>query len=207
MRSPLRQLFSAQHRQAFFLSILISAGGGACYYLTSGFLPTFLDIVNGLPANSASGVLVVSSLTILVATPLFGHLSQVFGRKRIFLILGVVNLIVLPLSYLQISSLTAESVAAIYFFACVLAFFGNAAYAPILVFLNERFPTGIRASGTGLGWNVGFAIGGILPTFVTALSPTIDAIPSRIIIFLIIMLLIYLVGALLNPETNKEGLK
>jgi K+-transporting ATPase KdpF subunit len=79
---------------------------------------------------------------------------------------------------------------------------GNAAYAPILVFLNERFPTDIRASGTGLNWNVGFAIGGILPTFVNLTSPTIEDIPSRVVIFLGAALLIYLVGALLNPETR-----
>jgi MFS transporter, MHS family, proline/betaine transporter len=28
-----------------------------------------------------------------------------------------------------------------------LAFLGNAGYAPIMIFLNERFPTEIRASG------------------------------------------------------------
>ena len=46
--------------------------------------------------------------------------------------------------------MTSDSIGAIYLGAFVLAFFGNAAYAPILVFLNERFPTHIRASGTGL---------------------------------------------------------
>ena len=83
-----------------------------------------------------------------------------------------------------------------------LAFFGNAAYAPVLVFLNERFPTQIRASGTGLNWNIEFAIGGIMPTLVTLTSPTTADIPSRVVIFLVGAIIIYLIRALLNPETR-----
>jgi MFS transporter, MHS family, proline/betaine transporter len=201
--SPLRRLlFSRRYAPIFFMNLLIVAGGGTCYYLTSGFLPTFLDIINGVEAGSRGRILVVSNLAVLVAAPLFGHLSQVFGRKRIFLLLGITNLILIPFIYLQMGSLTADSIGMIYLYASALAFLGNAAYAPILVFLNERFPTAIRASGTGLNWNVGFAIGGILPTFVNLASPTVEDIPSRVVIFLGAALLIYLVGAFVNPETR-----
>jgi MFS transporter, MHS family, proline/betaine transporter len=200
--SPLRTLFSGRYAPIFFMNLLIVAGAGAHYYLTSGFLPTFLDVVNGVAPGPRGQVLVVSNLAVLIAAPLFGHLSEVFGRKRIFVSLGIVNLIVIPLTYLQMSNLTAESMGAIYFLAFVLAFFGNAAYAPVLVFLNERFPTAIRASGTGLNWNTGFAIGGILPTFISLTSPTVSDIPSRVIIFIVVAILVYLLGALLNPETR-----
>jgi MFS transporter, MHS family, proline/betaine transporter len=195
-------LFSRRYAPIFFMNLLIVAGGGTCYYLTSGFLPTFLDIINGVEAGSRGRILVVSNLAVLVAAPLFGHLSQVFGRKRIFLLLGITNLILIPFIYLQMGSLTADSIGMIYLYVSALAFLGNAAYAPILVFLNERFPTAIRASGTGLNWNVGFAIGGILPTFVNLASPTVEDIPSRVVIFLGAALLIYLVGAFVNPETR-----
>ncbi|WP_247279925.1 MULTISPECIES: hypothetical protein [unclassified Bradyrhizobium] len=47
--------------------------------------------------------------------------------------------------------------------ALAIAFIGNAGYAPVLIILNERFPTALRASGTGLSWNIGFALGGMMP--------------------------------------------
>jgi MHS family proline/betaine transporter-like MFS transporter len=200
--SPLKTLLSGEHRPTFLLSLVLVAGAGTQYYLTSGFLPTYLDLVNGIPTSEASTILVVSSLGILIAAPLFGHLSEIFGRKRTFIVLGVVNLLVIPFTYLQMSNLGEGSIGAVYLSAFVLAFFGNAAYAPILVFLNERFPTDIRASGTGLGWNIGFAVGGIMPTFVTLASPTAADIPSRVVIFMGGAILLYLIGALLNPETK-----
>lgn len=200
--SPLKTLFSSTYRPIFLVNLLLVAGAGASYYLTSGFLPTYLAVVNEIPNTTASQVLVVSNLGVLIATPLFGHLSEVFGRKKIFLTLGVVNLFVIPFVYLQLGGLTGEALGLIYLYAFILAFFGNAAYAPILIFLNERYPTAIRASGTGINWNMGFAIGGILPTFVTLTSPTVEDIPSRLVIFFIGMIIVYLLGALLNPETR-----
>lgn len=203
-RSPLRTLFSREYAPIFFMNLLIVAGAGAHYYLTSGFLPTFLDVVNEVPPGVRGQVLVVSNLAVLLSAPLFGHISELIGRKKTFLFLGVVNLTIIPASYLQLSGLGMDSLAMIFALAFILAFFGNAAYAPVLVFLNERFPTGIRASGTALNWNTGFAIGGIMPTFVSLASPTTEALPISVVIFLVGAILLYLVGGLLNPETRGE---
>lgn len=83
-----------------------------------------------------------------------------------------------------------------------LAFAANMAYAPVVIFLNERFPTRIRATGTALTWNVGFAMGGLMTAFVSLASPSFGAIPSRLAYFLIGTAVVYLVGALLAPETR-----
>jgi len=40
-------------------------------------------------------------------------------------------------------------------FALLIVCIGNAGYAPVLIFLNERFPTAIRATGTAVCWNIG----------------------------------------------------
>jgi MHS family proline/betaine transporter-like MFS transporter len=41
-----------------------------------------------------------------------------------------------------------------------------------------------------------------MPTFVTFFSPTPADIPSRVVIFMVGAILLYLIGALLNPETK-----
>lgn len=200
--SPLKSVLSGEYRSAFLLSLVLVAGAGAQGNLIAGFLPAYLDLVNGIPKPEVSRILVVSNLGMIVAAVLFGHLSEIFGRKKIFILLGVVNLLVIPFTYLRLADLGADSTEAIYLSAFVLTFLANAALAPLPVFLNERFPTYIRASGTALIWNIGFAIGGLMPTFVTLASPTTADIPSRVVIFVGGAILVYLIGALLNPETR-----
>jgi MHS family proline/betaine transporter-like MFS transporter len=89
-------------------------------------------------------------------------------------------------------------------YALAIAFLGNAGYAPILIFLNERFPTEIRASGTGLSWNIGFALGGMMPTFVSLASAGPAQIPMSLSVFVAVIFVIYLIGALLIPETKGD---
>jgi MHS family proline/betaine transporter-like MFS transporter len=124
------------------------------------------------------------------------------GRKKTFIIAETASVIGIPLCYLQLTRLGEDSLGWIIFYASTLAFFGKVAYAPLVIFLNERFPTAIRASGTGLNWNIGFAIGGVMPTFVALASPSTEDIPSRLLIFLGAAGLLFLAGSILNPETR-----
>jgi MFS family permease len=198
-KSPLRTLFSRDYRSILFVNLLITIGGGRGYYLTSGFLPTYLKVVNHTPANTAGFIMMLSSIAVIVNSVATGHLSTFIGRKATFLWVGVARLILLPAIALMMPGVTDTFTLALY--VIVFSMLGSAGYAPILIFLNERFPTAIRATGTGLSWNLGFAIGGILPTFVSLGSPTPAHVPMTLAVFLGAISLIFLVGALMVPET------
>ncbi len=197
--SPVRTVFS-QYFTVLLVNLLLVIGGGTAYYLTSGYLPTFLSVINKLPSGTSSMVLMGASVMAIISAVLFGSLSDVFGRKKIFMFIGVLNLLVLPFLYLGLAD--AASLPAIACYALALAFLGNAAYAPILIFLNERFPTVIRSSGTGLSWNMGFAVGGMMPTFVSLASRTTADIPYSLMYFSIGVFVLYLIGSLVIPETK-----
>lgn len=204
-RAPLRTLLSGRRLSVLLVNLLLVAPAGTAYYLTSGYLPTFLKVVNGVTPVAAGVMLIVSSLAIVIAGLVGGQLSQVIGRKRTFLVLGVVDLLALAPVYLWLGALRpAGGLLPIAIAVILLGFLGSALYAPILVFLNERFATPIRATGTALSWNVGFAIGGMMPTFVTLASPRLADITGRLVIFLVVAVLVYIAGALLVPETRGQ---
>jgi hypothetical protein len=71
-----------------------------------------------------------------------------------------------------------------------------------MIFLNERFPTAIRATGTAFCWNVGFALGGLVPLAVSLLSPTIADIPSRLTWFALLASACLIVGPMFCQETR-----
>jgi MHS family proline/betaine transporter-like MFS transporter len=198
-KSPLRTLFSVEYRSILLVNLLLTIGGGSGYYLTSGFLPTYLKVVNQTPAETAGFIMMLSSIAVIIASVASGHLSTLIGRKKTFLWMGVARLFLLPAIALLMAGVTNSVALALY--VIVFSMLGCAGFAPVLIFLNERFPTAIRATGTGLSWNIGFAIGGILPTFVSLGSPTPAHVPLTLALFLGAISVIFLVGALIVPET------
>nr|AGU11253.1 Sugar (and other) transporter [uncultured organism] len=196
---PVRKLFSREWRGVLLVNLLLSIGGGSGYYLTSGFLPTYLKVVNHTPAQTAGIILMCSSIGVIVASVGSGHLSTFIGRKKTFLIMGVLRLFAFPLLVLAMPH--ASSMVQLALYVILLGALGSAGYAPLLIFLNERFPTTIRATGTGLSWNIGFAIGGLMPTFVSLASPQPTDLPLTLAIFLSVISVIFLIGALVVPET------
>lgn len=198
--SPLRTLFAGEHRKVLLLNLLLTTGGGAGYYLTSGYLPSFLKLVNNVPNTTASQILIVASFAAFLSALLVGWVSDQIGRRPTFIVVGLAEIVLLPLCFLGLAA--AATLTEIYAYAFALAFLGNAGYGHILIFLNERFPTALRASGTGLSWNIGFAIGGLMPTFVSLSAGGPAGIPTALAAFSVALFLLYLVGALLTPETR-----
>ncbi|MDB5689022.1 MAG: transporter [Sphingomonas bacterium] len=192
-------LGNPEYRNRFFVNLLLSTGAGASYYLTAGYLPTYLKLVNGLSAPAASSLMLLGSVAGAVASVSLGELSQHVGRKKAFLLIGAACLALLPYLILHLGEATGTRLT---IYALLISFLGSASMAPLMIFLNERFPTHIRATGTGLSWNVGFALGGIMPTFVSLASATPAAIPQTLAIFLAATSVLYLIGGVIAPETK-----
>jgi MHS family proline/betaine transporter-like MFS transporter len=199
-RAPLRTLCSAQHAAVLGSNVMLIAGSGVCYYLTSGYMPTFLKLVKEVPNSTASLILIGGSIATIIAQTSAGHLSEAIGRRRVFLIVGAINLIALPACYVLLDRTGDMGMIALY--SLTVTFLANAAIGPAMVFLNERFPTAVRASGTSLSWNLGFALGGLAPTFVSLASGSVERLPVTLAAFCAAGALIYLIGAIVVPETK-----
>ncbi|MCX7306616.1 MAG: MFS transporter [Afipia sp.] len=199
-KSPLSELFSGPTRKTLLVNLLVTAGAGSAYYVTSGYLPAFLRLINKISNSDASMILIGAALVATVTGPFIGFLSDVIGRRATFLLIGVPAIVALPWLYLHMAETTDVRTITLYAFA--IAFFGNAVLAPVPIFLNERFPTALRASGTGLSWNIGFAIGGMMPTFVSLVSGQTSNIPFSLAVFCSGAAVLFVVGAIAAGETK-----
>lgn len=202
VRAPLHDVFSRQYLPILLVNLLLTFGGGAGYYLTSGMLPTLFRVVNGIPSTDASVILIESSFAVIIVCMTVGHISTLWGRKKTLMTMAVLRLIGIPLCFLAMGS--TKDVGTITAYALVLTFLGNGGYAPLLVFLNERFPTAIRSTGTGLSWNIGFALGGMMPTLVSLFSSTPQDLPTVLAIFTAVISVLFLIGTIIIPETKNR---
>ncbi len=199
-RSPVRTLFSRQYLPVFLINVLITVGAGAGYYLTSGYLPSFLNLVNHTPNHVSSIILIGANLTAAVGAMGFGELSQHIGRKKVFIGTGLLRIVAFPFLFLTMAS--AGSLTTLTLCVLALSFIANGSYGPVLIFLNERFPTVLRATGTGLSWNVGFAIGGMMPTLVSLFTAGAQGLPVTLAVFTAVFSVIFVIGAFIIPETK-----
>lgn len=199
-RAPLRTLFSSEYRSILFTNLLVTCGAGVAYYLTSGYMPTFIKIVNHVPYADAAAILIGCSISGFLGSLIAGHVSTIIGRKPAMITFGLATALTMPLGYLALGS--ANDLMLIAALAIALTFLGNMPLGPVLIFLNERFPTRIRASGTGLSWNVGFAFGGTMPTFVSLFSRGVDNVSTSLALFLFGGSILFLIGAFVIPETK-----
>jgi MFS family permease len=200
-KAPIKVLFSPQYRRIALINILVVLGAASMYYLTSGYMPTFLGVINKLPKPVAAKALIWGSLVATISPIIVGQLSEMYGRRKAFIGTGILGFGIFGfLGYPHLARVTG--VPAITFYAALLILVGNAAYAPVLIFLNERFPTAIRATGTAVCWNFGFAIGGLMPMLVSASSRQVADIPSHLNWFLLVVTALMLIGILAAPETK-----
>lgn len=167
-KSPLKEAFaSAEHRRAMWLALFIPLMNGSGYYVLFTYMPTFMS--KELRFSTVDGLLVTAAslVAISVAIPFMGALSDRIGRKRVIAGAALAMAIAgIPCYALISTGNVALAVLGSSIMAVVFA--GHTGVVHIL--LVELFPTRVRYSAYGLGYNVSSAVfGGTAPLLMTFL--------------------------------------
>lgn len=171
--------------------------GGGLSYLTSGYLPTFLRLINHVGSDTLGVIMSIAALAVIASSVFAGYLSDIIERKKAIALYGVISLVSIPALYFVLTATTG--VLLIGLFSVLLSGIGTFCYAALLIIFNERFPTEVRASGTAISWNVGFALGGSMPALVSFLSKTASDLPTVLIATTAVVSIIYLVAVYYLP--------
>lgn len=150
--------------QGIGLTMILAIGN---YYFVAYFT-TYLVQSAKLELSQAMLINVIAMVFFIIFAPLFGLLSDKFGRKRLFLIGAGLMIIGAPLVfYLLLQKNFLACLSAEIIFAIILA----ATDGLILTTLAELFPTNIRATGASLCYNTSLALfGGTAPLVAITLT-------------------------------------
>ncbi|HEV2435079.1 MAG TPA: MFS transporter [Verrucomicrobiae bacterium] len=130
----------------------------------------------------------------------FGPLADRIGRRRVFALMCVGSLVMLPVTFL-----TPRSYAHVLLLLPLLGFFNNGIFSGFPIYLPELYPTRIRATGAGFCFNIGRVLASVGP-FVTGYLVTVL---GSFGLAASAVALIYLVGLLIlpfAPETKGQPL-
>ena len=201
VKTSFLQIFHPRFLATTILASLLATGMQGAYYAVTTWLPTFLKVERKLTVVGSTGY-----LAMLIAGSFVGYLvgawmADRMGRRKLFITFSI-GAIVLILLYTQMDIGND----AMLWLGFPLGFFASGYFSGMGAFLTELFPTRLRGSGQGFTYNFGRGIGALFPALVGFASAQMS-LSSAIAIFAVVAYGLFLVAALLLPETRGRVLQ
>ena len=200
-RTPIVEVFK-RHPKEIFLSALVRMAEQAPFYIFTAFVFGYGTGVLKVSANFLLTAVLVASLLSFVSIPLFGHISDRIGRKKMYIIGAVV---VGVFGFVYFGMLNTGSLALI-FLAIVLSLIPHdMMYGPQAAFIAESFTGRLRYSGSSLGYQLASVIaGGPAPLIATWLLGVYHS-GYAIAIYIAICAAISVISSAMMPDyTGKD---
>ncbi|PLX03390.1 MAG: MFS transporter [Marinilabiliales bacterium] len=202
-KTPLAE-FWANHKMKALKIMLLSWGFGVSVYLIFIFLPSYLHTFHNVKLSDALSAHTISIVVLMLLIPLFGILTDKFGRKKV-LFISLVGFVVFtyPLFGLMFENTYLAILASMLAFSVFEAMFQ--AVMPAL--MTETFPASVRYTGLSVSYNFSLALfGGTTPLVCTWLVKVSGGNVWMPAYYLIATCVIAIITALFIPETYKKEL-
>lgn len=153
-RAPFAVLVRS-HRREVIGGILVKFVEASAFPFYTIFLITFAD-ANGIDSTLILDALIFAIIAELLLIPVWGRLTDRFGRRTIFIAGTVINLVlIIPAFY---AVLTGNPFVIALLLIAGLALAHASVYAPQASYYPELFPTAARYSGVSIVWQFGAMI-------------------------------------------------
>jgi MFS family permease len=204
--NPYRVLFGTELRKRTILAVMLASLLQFAYWGLFFWLPNLL--ASPIEAGGA-GMTVVKSTRYLIPMQVgafigylaFGPIADRFGRRRTFATFVTLAALLVPVYAFMIHSPTT-----LLLLSPILGLVGHAYWSMMGPFLSELFPTAVRASGQGLGYNAGRLFGALAP-YVIGVLATLPGV--GMVAALVVTSAFYLAAAALVfafPDTSRAPL-
>jgi metabolite-proton symporter len=201
-RAPIVEVLRRYPKQVL-LALGARVGVDVVFYVYVLFITTYVVTYLGLPRTYALNAVLIAAAGQTVLIPLFGSLSDRFGRRPIYLI-GAVGAGIWTFVFFAL--LDTGNFALIVLAAVVALALHAAMYGPQAAFIAEMFPTAVRYTGASMGYQVAGILGGALaPIIATALLNRYQS-SLFVSIYVLVVLVITVVCVLLARETATADL-
>jgi metabolite-proton symporter len=191
-----------RHPREIILTALCRMAEQAPFYLFTAFVFAYGTGVLHLERDFLLIAVLGAAMLSFISIPLFGHFSDRFGRKRVYM-LGAALTGLYGFAYFALLDTKVTALVAV---AIVLSLVPHdMMYGPQAALIAESFPARLRYSGASLGYQLSslFA-GGPAPLIASSLvSRYRSATPIAIFIFACAIISL-IATALLNDNTNKD---
>jgi MFS family permease len=200
-KAPIVEVIKKQPKE-IILSALLRMSEQAPFYIFTAFVFTYAVGTLHMTRNFVLTAVMVAACVSFVSIPLSGHISDLIGRKKMYLI-GVVTVGVFGFIYF---GMVDSAVPWLVFLAIVLSLIPHdMQYGPQAALIAEAFTPRLRYSGASLGYQLASIIaGGPAPIIATALFASYHT-GYAIAIYIAACAVVSLISASMMPDyTGKD---
>lgn len=201
-RNPLAEALF-KHPKSFFIAIGLKISEVSWVYMLTVFVVVYATTKLGLQKSQILDAIMIAAAIEIVTIPLFGYLSDVFGRRPFYFAGSLFTIaFAFPMFWLLETRDPLVIVAAV---AVALSFGHGLMFAPEATYFPELFGARSRYSGASFGFQVAAAIGGgLTPVLATVLSQKMGG-TAGVSVMLIVLALITLTAAWFAHETRNQS--
>ena len=198
-KAPLLEIFRLRMLGNTLTTCLWMGSGFVVYYTVFGLFPTHLQKdLHFSPGAVALPVALANGMT-FVSSCIWGYVADRLGRRWSMIIPALIGIIITPFYLGFITTSYAVLVTAF----TIQGFFVGSIYGQNPAYLNERFPTEVRATAAGFCYHQGAIWGGLVGPLLAAWAATMPSgFTLPMLLVTTVFLLIFVVALLLGPETK-----
>jgi MFS family permease len=149
-KRPVAEVLQRNWRE-IILTCLCRMGQHASFYLFTTFVLAYAVGTLQLPQQTLLNAILVAGIVSMITTPLWGHVSDLIGRKRMYII-GIVTMMVFAIPYyFALETAVVPLIIAVIILSLVVH---DMQYGPQAAMIAESFPTSVRYSGSSLGYQL-----------------------------------------------------
>lgn len=200
-KSPLRELFRGQNLRSFLQVFVVMTGFWLSLNAALAIMPGLLVRRLHVTGTHLTFMLVVAYVVLAGSYIMGGIISQRIGRRTYLMASSVVAGVVGTFFYYQLLNTQPGDYLTIGVLATITTVLVVSPGALGTVYINERFQTGVRASGFGLGYSLAIVLPAFYVFYQAGLANFMPFDYTVLVLGVVGALLIF-IGAAIGPETK-----
>jgi metabolite-proton symporter len=190
-----------RHPKEILLSAMLRMSEQMPFYIFTVFVLEYGTSDLGFGKNFLTNSVCAAAALSLIMVPLFGHLSDKIGRKRMYMI-GAALTAAWALPYFALLDTKSSALVFVAIFLSLIPH--DMQYGPQAALIAETFSTKLRYSGAGIGYQLASVFaGGPAPLLAAWLLHTFDS-SLPIALYIIAGAVVTIIATVLLPEPQRQ---
>src|SRR5919202_2896547 len=192
-----------RYPKEILLSALVRISEQGPFYIYTSFIFAYGTTALGYDRNSILIPVLVAAALSIITTPLSGHLSDLWGRKPVY-IAGIIGTAIWGFVYF--AGVDSKIPLAAFIVIALSLVFHDLQYGPQAAMIAESFPTKLRYSGASIGYQLASIVaGGPAPLIAAALFAAYKS-STPVAVYILISAVISLIATLMMPERSRQDI-